>query len=1180
MNTSIKRIYQTTLATALALLVSTPVQAQVTPAFRLSQSPLTSGAGPIPNLLYVHDDSGSMYWSFMPDGVNSNIREVFKSARNNHVYYNPAATYLPPPKPTNVTAYLALPNGAAGNGSAVGDGTLGNAEFTNAWFDGYDYATRNQAGNYAGTTPRRVNLSNAYRATYYYGPYFSATYNEEFLAGEVASVAHYYNCTGAAANTCTRVNIDINNAAQKQNFANWYAYYRTRNMAARAGVGLAFADIGEDFRLGWGKINKTAGPVTGKTVNLSTIISGVELFTLDRKNTFLTWLYKNSTGNDGTKPQGSTPLRRALDDAGKYYDGSTGDAPWKDSAGLGKECRKSYTILMTDGFWSDGAAYVSTTAASRLNVDKQDAGNGYKYTTPPDANGQTKVWSSLPFYDDQDDLLADIAYYWWRKDLLPSVANKVVPTSRDPAFWQHMTTYTIGLGVTPTAVRNDPAVAGNVWAAAASETSAAPFRPNPAWVNVDKANSNSATRIDDLIHAAVNGHGGSASAQDPQEFADAMKGFVDQIKGSSPIAPVAATSGSLRSSSFLYEATYTTSWRGELKGYALCAASDVANHFPGCTAVGKVIKPNSWQATIPAANARKILLCNNTGVTPTCSDTQISTAALPAPLLYKINQQQWDTLRNNYGFQPTEMGDLINSAPTLVANENYGYARATSLSAAERSAYSTRVTTPSTRPAMIYIGANDGLLHAFRAGVSHSAPGNGQELFAYLPNAVHNHLYEHMTNLDSHRFLVDGSPRVGDVNLGSAATPNWHTVLVGSTGAGGNGYFAIDVENPNSPKVLWEITPNLPDFKHLGATLGQASIVRLQNGTWVAIFGNGYHNEDSNLAAEKKAVLYVVNIKTGARIAEIIVNDGDNTRNGLSTPLAADTDQDGSVDTVYAGDMHGNLWKFNMNSLSAPTTPLFKAVRNAAKQPIFAEPNATSLPSGRGTLVVFGTGKFFERKASDNTGNNDISDMSVQSFYGVLDDGTTNLNRTNLVEQTLHQASVNVGTRGADTMRYLSGNVVNYATSFGFYIDLIVGNHPEGERVTYAPVIQNDTIIFSTLIPPGSAIDPCSTGATTGWIMVTDLTGGNPQNTVFDLNGDGTFNTTDNSGGHIVAGVKVGNPGFALVNGRGAADPSDPNGDNDPSTDYTGILTGPDSTFQTNLGTKARRESWLQLKGR
>ena len=399
---------------------------------------------------------------------------------------------------------------------------------------------------------------------------------------------------------------------------------------------------------------------------------------------------------------------------------------------------------------------------------------------------------------------------------------------------------------------------------------------------------------------------------------------------------------------------------------------------------------------------------------------------------------------------------------------------------------------------MLYVGANDGMLHAFDALT-------GVEKFAYIPKAVFPDLASLTAPNYVHQYFVDGSPYAGDAYFGDA----WHTVLLGVTGAGGRAVFALDVTNPdgfNASKVLWEFTD--PD---LGYTMGQPVIGRMKDGAWAAIFGNGYKS------ANQRAFLYVVNLQTGALIRKIDTGAGSaGSPNGLATPaLLADNSK--IIEYAYAGDLLGNLWKFDLASASSSSwavayndganpAPLFQARYVSVSpsveiiQPITAPLEIGLHPNG-GYLIFFGTGKYFE------TGDN--GDTAVQSLYGIWDKGAriVETDRSTLVRQIiLAEPSVN-----GSNWRVVSKNPINWSTNLGWYVDLVTPPYPpgtaQGERVVSTPILRNGRAIFTTLVPSS---DPCASGGTS-WIMEVDMvTGGRLDYSVFDVNKDTQFSDADN----------------------------------------------------------------------
>lgn len=478
------------------------------------------------------------------------------------------------------------------------------------------------------------------------------------------------------------------------------------------------------------------------------------------------------------------------------------------------------------------------------------------------------------------------------------------------------------------------------------------------------------------------------------------------------------------------------------------------------------------------------------------------------------------------------LGDVVDATPVYVGPPNRFYPDDGTYP--DGKAYSDFKTAKKDRSGVVYVGANDGMLHAFAAD-------DGEELFAYVPSAVYDHLSELTDPAYSHRFYVDGTPTEGDAFFGG----KWHTVLVGGLRAGGQGIYALDItdvpdgnadEAGIAAKVLWEFTDaddvdtNHPDLNYtLGYTYSRPQIVRLHNDTWAAIFGNGYNNteDDGHASTTGNAVLYVVNIADGSLIKKIDTGvgtdddpTGQNRPNGLATVTTADIDGDLIVDYVYAGDLYGNLWKFDLRDTNAGSNansgwsiaynkPLFQAVRDtddtAHYQPITTKPSIRRHPTGKGYLLMFGTGKYLED--SDAKASTDI-----QSVYGIWDrdDGTT-FTRDNLLEQTIQQATTVDGTE----YRVLSDNPLTWYPPdkagtlpssdsdqyLGWYMDLTAG-----EIQVTDSLVRGNRLIFTTLIPND---DPCSPGGDS-WLMVLDYRDGGRFNLpVFDTNNDGVFDLED-----------------------------------------------------------------------
>jgi type IV pilus assembly protein PilY1 len=591
------------------------------------------------------------------------------------------------------------------------------------------------------------------------------------------------------------------------------------------------------------------------------------------------------------------------------------------------------------------------------------------------------------------------------------------------------------------------------------------------------------------------------------------------------------------------------------------------------------------------------------------------------------------TISNFRPRNTSKLGDIVNSSPVYVSTPSAGYSDATN------PGYSAFQSAKQNRKPMLYVGGNDGILHGFDASLDFSsnpvgvpiANVSGKELLAYIPSAV----YPNLSRLNeqnyhkNHRYFVDGSPMVGDADLDSTTNNVWRTLLVGSMGAGGKGYFALDVTDPASFSeattptdvpaniLLWEFDEtdmgyvfNLPPVN--SRTKQAKQIVKMANGKWAAILSNGYNSISG------KAVLYVVYIEDGVDgtwsstdYEKIVADAPTGMDNGLSTPVPFDTNNDGYADTVYAGDIKGHMWKFligpntsdtsitsssstwkvafstNNCATTSPSTciPLFTATDNAGSpQPILGPPEITLHPNN-GQLVLFGTGKYIE--PSDNTDN------SVQSFYGIWDkhnNAATTLNNRDeeLLQQTLSNTAcsspptANIActlTTVSGSFRIPSTNPINWRVSTGDDANCLGTCTPThmgwfidlpslGERATGIPQLINKVIFFNTLIPSTA---PCDAGGT-GWLLSLDyLSGGLVIRPIFDTDGSGTFTSADVNVGGFQVGAALG--GTTLIQ-------------NVSSSNTSNIGVGVSSLTSGKLGTAlidfgsgvlGHRQSWREL---
>ncbi len=333
-----------------------------------------------------------------------------------------------------------------------------------------------------------------------------------------------------------------------------------------------------------------------------------------------------------------------------------------------------------------------------------------------------------------------------------------------------------------------------------------------------------------------------------------------------------------------------------------------------------------------------------------------------------------DPISPKYETTGSTLGDIVNSSPVFVSFPSLRYRD--SLETPTHASF--RIANAS-RAGMIYVGANDGMLHGFSAA-------DGSEKFAYIPSTAYKELARltkqsyntadqsdpDQASTSEHRYFVDSTPYVGDAFYDSA----WHTVLIGRLGAGGQGTFALDVTDPSATfttsKVLWELTD--VEDADLGYTYGKAVINKTNNGEWAAIFGNGINNTTADgFVGNGQGVLFIVNAKTGAVIKKI--NTGV-TSDGLSTPYTYDVDGDNKVDWIYAGDVEGRMWKFDVRDAS-PINWVAKLLFTAATgQSITSSPITIENPEG-GVMVLFGTGRYL--------GESDKTNVAQQTYYAIWD---------------------------------------------------------------------------------------------------------------------------------------------------------------------------------------------------
>lgn len=414
----------------------------------------------------------------------------------------------------------------------------------------------------------------------------------------------------------------------------------------------------------------------------------------------------------------------------------------------------------------------------------------------------------------------------------------------------------------------------------------------------------------------------------------------------------------------------------------------------------------------------------------------------------------------------------------------------------------------------IYASANDGKLHALRGS-------DGREYFAFTPAAAVARLEKLASPGYTHQYLLDGeivrAPR-------GPLTQN-QRYLYALLGRGGKGLFSLNVTEPgkfSASDFLWEyssapLSEGAGDAD-LGLMLGQPIATALNNGRLGLIVGNGYNSTAG------KAVLYIFIIKANGSleaVRKIDTRAGDG--NGLAGPAVLDINRDGRADLVYAGDLKGNVWKFDIQSsnpqewkVALNEKPLFQAKSPSGKaQPITASLLAAindryGDPNTGKRFVFFGTGAFFREQ--------DPTDLDVQSWYGLVDDDTPiSEGRSALRERTFAVTGTVAGRLVRGVSKAAPDDMVNRK---GWYLDL--GAPRPGERIiSRSQIIQLAVPALQVVAIYPENNDPCAGGGGSSNLQVDPFTGASLAVSVIDLNANGDFKD-DTLNGYVISSVDLG----------------------------------------------------------
>jgi len=936
---------------------------------------------------------------------------------------------------------------------------------------------------------------------------------------------------------------------ERQNFANWYSFYRRRELTAAAGV------------------SRTINQMQGVYVGINTInhriqqpVLGVKAGSVDETSTLLNLLYNLTIRSNGT------PLRQGLRDVGRYYDqddniklnGSSGnDSPFAPEA-EGGACQQAFAIAMTDGYYN----------GSSPSVGNQDSGMG--------------VYS-----DSYSDTLADVAMKYYKEDLSNSLPNYIQGNEMDDANYQHMVTYGVSFGVRGNLVSrsenpvtydydfNDPA------------DPAAPVYPT--W---PRPTSGDQEKIDDLLHASTNGRGLFLSASDPDSLIESLLTILKDVELRIGSASSVSVNGDelyeeVNMDLRVFQSSYDSeNWSGNVQAFRVnITTGEVETASPIWEARDELQNQN-WDSgrTIATYDGANGIPFRYGSLTPGMQAMLDSNATVAGNILNYLRGDNANEVEQGGSFKNRiyKLADIVHSSPA------YKHDR-------------------------LYVGGNDGMLHALNSNDGSEVFAYVPNLvFGELykltePNYTHEYYVDLTPVVKDVNFTSGGSTvttlLVGGLGRGGkgyyaldisapdpgdpkqppsiasesalagkalweypdSSTPENVITITGATnatpimitatthgcstgdyveisGVGGNtaangrrvitkiddSNFTLDGSAGNGVYTAGG-TLTYKESDDLGYTYARPVIVKSNNsGNWIVIFGNGYNSQNGS------AVLFILDPSDGSVIRKI--DTGVSGCNGLSSPVAIDANYDEKVDYVYAGDLLGNLWKFDLTD-SSPSNwgsaytsgstpkPLFQAEGpGGTVQPITTRPDVMSMNhcSQDGYMILFGTGKYI--------GESDMSLTSTQTIYGIWDYGddsddseylgkinrssspvglTNQASTISLLEQTevYSVETYDVGsltqevadyTTAEDTLGPGTDRKPNPTANVGWFFDLPIS----GERVITEPLIRGGHAIIISYVPD---VSPCSASGYSILNEINACTGGRLEQTPWDINENGGF---------------------------------------------------------------------------
>ncbi len=986
-----------------------------------------------------------------------------------------------------------------------------------------------------------------------------------------------------------------------KNFGNWWQYHRRREYAMKSSMVEVF-ESANGVNIGMATINSNPNNSGAGEIQIN------DIDTPSHKSSLIDSLFKIHS-------QSGTPLNVAMRDSGRYFECTGGpfgsnNCPLDQTLG---RCQSNFTVLLTDGAYStsDEGAFSTPNNADSNNT----SGNNTIFDGGPYSDSVSDTLADIGMYFYERDLHDDIP------DNVPTQCgvdqNDAQHMVTYAVSFGLETTIDMPRDTSGRPLHPILNINGQGCGAATTVTMDDDW-PSKTGTQLFTTQE----RVNELVHLAYNGRGDYFEASDADQLTVSLQSVLNNIdeRTSGTSSGVAFNATTLGTDSTLYIAQFETgTWAGDLLALDIIDENDADTNNDGTLSTAEAANVGNigsleWSAANRLDNlnptSRHIwshdgseadgtaginfewaslsqAQKNDFRTTPTgvIENENGTVANDPAddPARDRLDYVRGDrtnesqnggALRN----RDSRLGDIVNSGAVFIGIPSVGWpdtapfpdtpgqrysdfriAQSEAVHETPNDTSSPVIGFSSKRTEVVYVGANDGMLHAFRAQDSAENSGDGgQELFAYIPSYLYsseqNEGLHYLSDPGySHRFSHDLTPAISDVYINGA----WKTILVGGHGAGGRGFFALDITDPDSfddtNPVMWEFRgeagPNSSEplgDANLGFTYSRPTIVLTNaikggNNRWAAVFGNGF-KEDGDSSGNGNAHLFVVfldpDLSDGWTLNDdyLRIDTGSNggiSPNGLSTPALVDLDNNGTADRAYAGDMAGDMWAFDLCNRNGTTgacqssgwgvglsgnalftgprvdddgdnsTPLVPSQFITTRPQIIDNPRvATTDANDPNLIVLFGSGRYISEGDPQNT--------DTQSFYGVWDNGTGNRTQASLQAQEVVPITI---ANGAN-QRTITNRSVDYPSEFGWYIDLPV----PGERSVSNSVVRSGVVFFSTIVPSSN---PCEGGGS-GFVMFVDAVDGSAfESSVFDFDGDGVVNTGDLVGANNDVGVGI-----------------------------------------------------------